>query len=342
MTQITTIGLDIAKASFTAHCADAAGRTVKTVVLKRSQVVRFFTALPPCTVGLEACGSSHYWSREIAKLGHHVKLIPTERVKRLVVRQKNDAEDARAASKALRDPEMRFVPVKTVESQAHLMLFKTRDLLVMQRTQLINALRGHFGEIGIVVPKGPREVHGLIELVRRDEGQLPPAMKEAMKALISALANVTAEIGQLERQIIAAHKSDERAKRLAQVPGIGTLTALVLSATIPAFKDGREFAAYLGLVPKQYTTGGKPKLGPITKMGNRDLRRLLVVGAVAILARFKRNTKGGRLGEWARKLLEAKPFRLVAVALANKLARIAWALMRKNASYDAYHGLKMA
>jgi transposase len=345
MTNVSIIGLDIAKMSFALHGYDSAGRTVVKKALKRAQVVGFFAQLPPARVALEACASAHYWAREITKLGHEARLIPAARVKRFAGRQKNDAADAKAIALALRDPETRFVSVKTVEQQSHLMLFKARDLLVMQRTQLINALRGHFGEIGIVVPQGPRQVYQLVDLAMQDEGELPAAMKEAMKALISALSNVSEEITNLERRIAQAGKSDARAKRLAEVPGIGNLTAMVLSAAIPdfhAFKDGREFAAYLGLVPKQHTTGGRPRLGSITRMGNRDIRRLLVVGSIAILARFKHNAKGGGLGEWARKLLEAKPFRLVAVALANKLARIAWAIMTKDAAYNPDHRLKTA
>jgi transposase len=345
MTNVTIIGLDIAKSSFTLHGCDARGAAVLKKTLKRAQVLKFFAELPPCRVGLEACGSAHYWARELAKLGHDVKLIPPSRVKRFARRQKNDAADAEAIALALMHPETRFVAVKTVEQQSHLMLFKARDLLVAQRTQLMNALRGHFGETGIVVPQGPREVHGLIELVIKDEGQLAPAMKNAMQALISALSNVTEEIAELERSILQTRKSCEKAKRLAEVPGIGTLTAMVIPAAIPdfrAFRNGREFAAYLGLVPRQSSTGGKPKLGPITKMGNRDIRRLLVVGSIAILARFKHNAKGGALGDWARKLLQTKPFRLAAVALANKLARIVWAIMTKGESYDANHRLKAA
>jgi transposase len=345
MTNVTTIGLDIAKSSFTLCGIDCNGATVLKKTLKRAQVLKFFAELPPCRAGLEACGSAHHWAREIATFGHEVRLIPPSRVKRFVERQKNDAADARAIADAMTHPETRFVAVKTVEQQSHLMLFKARDLLVMQRTQLMNALRGHFGETGIVAPKGAREVHGLIDLVMKDEGLLPPAMRQAMQALISALTNVSEEIAELERSILRTRKSDERAKRLAEVPGIGTLTAMVLPAAIPdfhAFRNGREFAAYLGLVPRQSSTGGKPKLGPITKMGNRDIRRLLVVGSIAILARFKHNAKGGALGDWARKLLETKPFRLAAVALANKLARIAWAIMAKGESYDSNHALKGA
>jgi transposase len=345
MTHVTTFGLDIAKSSFALHGTDAAGRTVVKKALKRAQVPGFFAQLPPCRVALEACASAHHWAREIGKLGRDVKLIPAAKVKRFVERQKNDAADAKAIAAALMHPETRCVAVKTVEQQANLMLFKARDLLVMQRTQLMNALRGHFGEIGLVVPRGPREVRELVGLVVTDDGRLAPAMKDAMKALVSALMNVSEEIASLERRIVATRKGDERAKRLAEVPGIGTLTAMVLATAIPdfhGFKDGREFAAYLGLVPRQYTAGGKPRPGAIAKMGNRDIRRLLVVGAIAILARFKHSAKGGALGDWARKLLRTKPFRLVAVALANKLARIAWAIMTKNAAYDANHGLKAA
>jgi transposase len=345
MTTITTIGLDIAKTSFAIHCADARGGTVKKAQVKRGQVLAFFKDVPACSVGLEACGSAHYWAREIAKLGHSVRLVPPGRVKKFRERQKNDAADARAIVAAMAHPETRDVPVKTEVQQANLMLFKARDLLVQQRTQLMNALRGHFGEMGVAVPKGPREVHGLVGLVMAEASGLLAAMREAMKGLVSALVTVSEEIRVLEKHIAQAFKGDERAKRLAAMPGIGTLTALTLSASIPdfqAFRDGREFASYLGLVPGQHTTGGKPRLGRITKMGNRDLRRLLVVGAIAILARFKHNAKGGPLGDWARKLLAAKPFRLAAVALANKLARIAWAVMTSGGAYDPAHGLKAA
>jgi transposase len=341
MTTISTIGLDIAKSSFAVHCTDRSGKTVKKAALKRAQVLPFFESVEKCKVGFEACGSAHHWARALSRLGHEVKLIPAARVKRFVERQKNDAADAKAIASAMAHPETRYVAAKTVEQQANLMLFKARDLLVMQRTQLINALRGHFSEIGIVAPAGPRGVHELIDRVIKDAGDLMATMKEAMKSLVSALLNVGEEIANLERRIVKARREDERAKRLAEVPGIGTLTALVLSAQVPdvhVFRDGREFAAYLGLVPRQYTTGGKPRLGPITKMGNRDLRRLLVTGAIAILARWKHNAKGGALGDWARKLLASKPFRLVAVALANKLARLAWVLMTRGVNFDANHG----
>ena len=218
---------------------------------------------------------------------------------------------------------------------------KARDLLIGQRTQLINALRGHFGEIGIVVPLGAKEAHGLVDLLMKDEAgeqRLPASMRTALKALVSALSNVSAEITGLDRAILMAHRGDETAKRLAEIPGIGTLTSMVLSASITSpqdFRNGREFAAYLGLVPMQFTTGGKPRLGHISKMGNRDLRRLLVVGAIAVLARMKSGKTQSALADWARKLLERRPFRLVAVALANKMARMAWVIMAKGAAYDA-------
>jgi transposase len=345
MNSITTIGLDIAKSSFSAHCADASGKTVKTVRLKRSQVLAFFAALPACTVGIEACGSAHYWAREISKLGHEAKLIPAGRVKSFVLRQKNDAADARAVNEAMAHPETRYVAVKSVEQQANLMLFKVRDMLVAQRTRLINALRGHFSEFGIVAPAGPKQAYELIGRLMKDDAALPKAMKAALRPLVSVLSNVSEEIAALERAIARAHKADATAKRLAEVPGIGTLTSMVLSASITApqhFRNGREFAAYLGLVPMQYTTGGKPRLGRITKMGNRDIRRLLVVGAIAALARMKSGKTQGALAEWARKLLAAKPFRLVAVALANKMARIAWVIMARGGVYQPGHRIAAA
>jgi transposase len=345
MNSITTIGLDIAKTSFSAHCTDASGKAVKKAQLKRSQVLPFFSEKAACAVGIEACGSAHHWAREISKLGHEVRLIPAGRVKGFVLRQKNDAADARAITEAMAHPETRYVPVKSVEQQANLMLFKVRDMLVAQRTRLINALRGHFSEFGIVAPVGPKQAYGLIDRLMKDDAALPQAMKAALRPLVSVLCNVTQEIAALERAIAQAHKADATAKRLAEVPGIGTLTSMVLSASVTApqaFRNGREFAAYLGLVPMQHTTGGKPRLGRITKMGNRDIRRLLVVGAIAALARMKSGKTQGALAEWARKLLAAKPFRLVAVALANKMARMAWVIMAKGGRYEPGHRIAAA
>jgi transposase len=338
MMKISTIGLDIAKSSFSAHGFDEHGHTVLKKDLKRHQVLAFFAKTGPCRVGLEACASAHHWARELAKLGHEVKLIAPQRVKAFVPRMKNDAADAMAIARALREPEMRFVPVKTIEKQSVLMLFKSRDLLVAQRTRVINALRGHFAEIGIVVAKGPRQVKPLVAMVIEEETALPPAMRLALRPLVVMLMTVEEEIAVLDRNIAAVYKTDERARRLGEVPGIGVLIATVLSATVSdarSFKSGREFAAWIGLVPRQHSTGGKARLGHISKMGNRDLRRLLVVGAIAALARMKNGNSNSATAAWARRLLARKPFRLVAVALANKMARTAWAIMAKGGVYKA-------
>ncbi len=343
-TPIHTIGLDIAKLSFSVHGFDVAGHTVLAKDLKRAMVLTFFAQVPACNVGIEACASAHYWAREIGALGHKVRLIPAQRVKAFLPRMKNDAADAKAIARAMRDPEMRFVPVKTKVQQAGLMLFKARDLLMGQRTQLINALRGHFSELGIVVPKGAHEAKVLVEQIRRndDDQHLPQAVVAALMPLVSSLHALEAQIRGLDKAILARHRSSETSQRLATVPGIGTLTASVLSATVDdakAFAGGREFAAWIGLVPRQHSTGGKARLGKISKMGNRDLRRLLVVGAHAALYRMKSGKTKSPLADWARTLLAKKPFKLVAVALANKMARIAWALMAGDDCYNPKHGV---
>jgi transposase len=347
MSKITTIGLDIAKNSFASHGFDECGRTVLKKELKRGQVLTFFAKHEGCLVGLEACASAHHWAREITRLGHDVRLIPAARIKAFLPRQKNDAADAHAIARAVRDPEMRFVAVKSVDQQAALMLFKTRELLICQRTQLLNALRGHFGEIGIVVPRGPHEVQALIERVMNEEKaqELPCAMRAALRPVVSMLFALNDEILALDKAIRQVHRADETSLKLAEVPGIGCLIAMVLSASITQphyFASGREFAAYLGLVPKQHSTGGKARLGAISKMGNRDLRRLLVVGARAALARMKSGKIKSALADWARRLLEKKSFALVSVALANKMARIAWAIMAKRQSYDPAYVSKAA
>jgi len=339
---IHTIGLDIAKNSFSLHGFDEVGNTVLAKDLRRGQVLSFFERLKPCRVGLEACASAHHWARELIKFGHEVKLIPAQRVKAFLPRMKNDAQDAKAIARALRDPEMRFVGVKSVDQQASLMLFKARDLLIGQRTGLINALRGHFGEIGIVAPQGAHEVKVLINMVLHDDEtqKLPPVMRHALKALVATLANVEDEIKVLNVAIAQQHKASEPSQRLATVPGIGILTASLLVATVSdpqSFSGGREFAAWIGLVPRQHSTGGKASLGKISKMGNRDLRRLLVVGAHAALYRIKSGKTQSPLADWARRLLAKKPFKLVAVALANKMARIAWAIMAKEDCYNPSH-----
>ena len=336
---IHTIGLDIAKSSFSLHCFDADGHTVLSKDLKRGQVLAFFAKLPPSRVGLEACASAHHWARELSKLGHDVKLIPAQRVKAFLPRMKNDAADAKAIARAVNDPEMRCVGVKTVEQQSLLMLFKARDLLTTHRTALINALRGHFGEIGIVVPQGAHEVKPLVARVINDD-QLPSLMQAALRPLVDSLLALEDQIKTLNVTILKQHRASETSMRLATVPGIGTLTATVLTATVSdpkLFAGGREFAAWIGLVPRQHSTGGKARLGKISKMGNRDLRRLLVVGAHAALYRIKSGKTQSPLADWARNLLAKKPFKLVAVALANKMARTAWAIMAGDDCYNPKH-----
>jgi transposase len=342
MMKISTIGLDTAKTSFAVHGFDAEGKTVLKKELKRSQLLPFFAGLETCRVGLEACASAHHWGREIGKLGHDVKLVPAQRVKAFLPRQKNDAADAQAIARAVREPEMRFVAVKTVEQQSVLMLFKSRDLLIGQRTQLLNALRGHFGEVGIVAPKGPHEVRSLVDHVMHEEKArvLPDAMRAALRPLVAALFALNDEIATLDKAILKVHRADPLGQRLATVPGIGVLIATVLTATVSdaaSFGGGREFASWIGLVPRQHSTGGKARLGKISKMGNRDLRRLLVVGAHAALYRIKSGKTKSPLANWARALLARKPFKLVAVALANKMARIAWAIMARGESYNPAH-----
>ena len=338
-TAIHTIGLDIAKNSFSVHGFDAEGRTVLTRDLKRGQMLVWFAGLPACLVGIEACASAHYWARELCKLGHDVKLIPAQRIKAFLPRMKNDAADAKAIARAVREPEMRFAGVKTVEQQSLLMLFKARDLLMGQRTALINALRGHFSEIGIVVAKGAHEVKPLAARVLNDE-QLPLLMRTALRPLAASLLALEDEIKSLNMAILKHHRASELSQRLATVPGIGTLTATVLAATVSdpkMFAGGREFAAWIGLVPRQHSTGGKARLGKISKMGNRDLRRLLVAGAHAALYRIKSGKTRSPLADWARNLLTRKPFKLVAVALANKMARTAWAIMAGDDCYNPKH-----
>jgi transposase len=345
-----SIGIDIAKNSFSVHGLDGEGRTVFTKELKRSQVLTFFAKLPPTRIGLEACGSSNHWGRELVKLGHDVKLIPAQRVKAFLPRMKNDAQDAKAIARAVNDPEMRFVGVRSVAQQTILMLFKVRDLLMRQHTQTLNALRGHFAEIGIVVPQGAHEVKLLMARVMAGETQagaepLPGVMRQAMTPLVHVIIGLEDEIKVLNVAISKQHKASETSMRLATVPGIGTLIASLLTATFATpkqFASGREFAASLGLVPRQHSTGGKPKLGRISKMGNRDLRSLLVVGAHAALFRIKTGKTKSHLADWARALLVKKSFRLVAVALANKMARIAWTIMTGDDCYNPQHSRSTA
>lgn len=330
---ISTIGFDLAKNVFQVHGVDEAGEAVIRRKLRRGQVVAFFAGLDPCLVGMEACGSAHYWARELAALGHEVRLIPPSYVKPYVRRQKNDAADAAAICEAVTRPSMRFVPVKGVEAQAVLVLHRTRSLLVKSRIMLVNALRAHLAEFGHVAPQGHAGLSRLVELVAQGAG-LPAAALPALTGLADQIDALGERIGEVERAIRAEHAASQASQRLASVPGIGPIIASALAATVPdpaAFRSGREFAAWLGLTPRQNSSGGKERLGAISKKGDRYLRTLLVLGATALLRRRNGLSPGHRA--WLERLLASKPARLVTVALANKLARIAWAVLAHRQPY---------
>ena len=332
--QITTIGLDIAKNMFQVHGIDAAEKVVVRKQLRRGQVTKFFEAVPPCLVGMEACATAHYWARELTKLGHQVRLMPAKDVKAYVKRNKNDAADAEAICEAVRRPTMRFVEVKSAEQQGRLMQHRARDLLMRQRTQAINALRAHMAELGIVAAQGREGLRTLLAIIMDEKDErLPIDARAGLIVLAGQLQALQTMIGSIERRIIAQHRASEESKRVATIPGIGTLGASAITATITdpsAFRSGRDFAAWIGLVPRQDSTGGKQKLGPISKQGDRYLRRLLVVGAHAVLRRAKQSPQ---TYPWLTQLLARRPFKVVAIALANKMARVAWALLAKGGTY---------
>jgi len=332
---VTIVGLDLAKHVFQVHGIDAAGQVVVARAIRRKDLLSFFASLPCCLVGMEACSSAHHWAREIGDLGHDTRLMPPAYVKAYVRRQKNDAADAAAICEAVTRPTMRFVPVRSIENQSVLMHHKVRELLVAQRTQVINALRGHLAEIGMIAPQGPKYARELAASIMTGDDGLPPVVREALRPLVRQLDCLDKEIALADKQIRAMAKADEVARRLMSVPGIGPVIASAIAASVQdpsAFASGRAFAASLGLTPKQNSSGGKERLGRISKMGNRYLRKLLVVGAHAVL--FNRKRHSDALRTWACKLMETKPFKLVAVALANKLARIAFAVIRDKKDYS--------
>jgi transposase len=334
--QITTIGLDIAKNVFQVHGIDSSEQVVVRKQLRRSQVLAFFKALPPCLVGMEACATAHYWARELTKLGHRVRLMPAKDVKAYVKRNKNDAADAEAICEAVRRPTMRFVQVKSAEQQGQLMPHRTRDLLMRQRTQVINALRAHMAELGIVAAQGRDGIKELLKIIASEQdARLPVDAHTSLVVLATQLQALQTMIGSIEKRIMAQHRSNEASKRLATIPGIGVIGATAIAATVPdpkVFRSGRDLAAWIGLVPREDSTGGKQKLGPISKQGNQYLRRILVVGAHAVLKRARQQPERYL---WLTRLLARKPFRVVAVALANKMARISWALLAKGGTYRA-------
>jgi len=304
--------------------------------LRRSQVLAFFAKVPPCLVGLEACATAHHWARELIALGHEARLMPPNYVKAYVKRNKHDVADAEAICEAVRRPTMRFVTVKTVEQQGRLMQHRVRDQLVRQRTQLINALRAHMGELGIVAAQGRDGLKEVLAIVAdANDSRLPMDARASLMVLAAQLQACQTLIGTLEKRIIVQHKSNDRSRRLETIPGIGVIGATAIDATVAdpkAFRSGRDFAAWIGLVPRQDSTGGKQKLGHISKQGDQYLRRILVVGAHAVLRRARQHPEKY---PWLTALLARRPFKVVAVALANKMARTAWALLAKGGTYRA-------
>ncbi len=335
--KITTIGLDIAKRVFQVHGADASGKGQLRRKLQRTDVLTFFASLPPCLVGIEACSTAHHWAREIRALGHEVRLMPASYVKPYVKRGKTDAADAEAICEAVTRPTMRFVPIKSAEQQAVLMLHRTRDLLVRQRTMLVNALRGHMAELGIIAPQGISRVADLLAVLMGEDGaKLPRLGRQALQGLAAELEAVGDRVKQIDAAIMAWHKENEASRRLATIPGIGPITASAIVATVtdPAqFQSARQFAAWIGLVPKQNSSGGKERQGGISKQGDRYLRRLLVLGATAVIRHAR--TKATAETAWLRGVLDRRPVRLASVAQANKTARIVWALLARGEIYRA-------
>jgi error-prone DNA polymerase len=341
---ISMIGIDTAKSIFQVHAIDATGEVQFRRKLRRDELLPFLEQQARCTVVMEACGSAHHWGRVLSGLGFEVKLIASEAVKPFVKRgKKNDAADAAAICTAASRPEVKFVAVKSLEQQGVLALHSARSLLVKQQTMLANAMRGLATEFGLVVPKGMDKLKELVVLVEQD-GSLPELTREVFAGLREHCCATADRIENLERQIVAHARHDDAARRLATVPGIGPITASLLAATvggtIGSFPSARHFAAWLGLVPRQHSTGGKPRLGRITKAGNRQIRTLLVLGATSMVHRAEGWNSAA--GAWVRGLLERRPVRHVTVALANKMARIAWALMTRNEVYHAKGGVAPA
>jgi transposase len=335
MQAITTIGLDIAKSVFQVHCIDAGGQVVIRRQLKRRYVLTFFQKLPPCLVGIEACASSHHWSRELQALGHTVRLMPPAYVKPYVKRQKNDATDAEAICEAVSRPNMRFVATKTPEQQSCLMLHRTRHLFIRQQTAVINSIRAHLAEFGIVAPVGRQGVEQLLGVVAdAHDKRLPEIARACVAALGAQLRMLKAQILQFDRMISTWHRSNETSRRLDKAPGIGPVLATALVATVAdpkVFRSGRNFSAWIGLVPKQHSSGGKDRLGSISKQGDRYLRGLFVAGALAVIRYAK--IHGTRHRPWLTALLARRPTKVAAIALANKLARMAWAMMARGERY---------
>jgi transposase len=335
MSEISIIGLDLAKEVFQVHAADKDGRCVLRKRLKRREVLRFFAQLSPCIVAMEACGSAHFWAREIAKLGHEVRLVPPAYAKAYVKRGKSDSIDAEAICEAASRPTMRFVPVKSIEQQSLATLHRCRDLLVKNRTMLINALRGHLAEFGFVAAKGIGNLPDLITIVSEAPAEaLPELARAPLLGFIDGVAQINRLLDDIEKRLRAWHKANKQSQRLETIPGVGLIGATALCALVPdpkLFRNGRHFAAWIGITPRLDGTGGKTRLGRISKAGDGALRRLFVLGATALLRSLANKTSP--LALWVQGLLSRRSKRAVTVALANKLARIAWAVMASGEAF---------
>jgi transposase len=328
MGEVSTIGLDIAKSVFQIHGVSSDGEVVIRKRVGRAKVLEFFASLRSCLIGIEACPTAHHWSRQLHALGHTVRLMPPSYVKAYLKRSKNDANDAAAICETVTRPSMRFVPTKSEQQQSGLMLHRSRQLLVRQRTMLSNAIRGHMAELGVISAKGRKGTAELLKIIANEDNDcIPATARFSLDVLARQYAATTAEIGTIEKRIHAWHRSCEESRRLEEIPGVGPIVATALVAEVGdwhAFSSGRNLAAWIGLVPKQHSTGGKDRLGGISKQGNRYLRWLLVAGAMAVI-RYARQHGTQRL--WLVRIMERRPIKVAAVALANKIARMAWAMM---------------
>jgi transposase len=334
METAVTIGLDLGKSVFQVHGVDAGGAAVVQRRLTRSRLLQFFARQPACLVGMEACAAAHHWGRELRKLGHSVRLMPPSYVKPYVKRQKNDAADAAAICEAVTRPTMRFVEIKTCEQQGTLVLHRVRLMLTRQRTQLSNAIRGHMAEYGLVAPVGRNGLQRLITILDNlDDDRVPEVTRTSLRLLVTQLGLLNDQILENDRSVRASARSTDIGCRLMEVPGIGPVLASAIVATVPnpaAFKTGRDLAAWIGLVPRQNSSGGKEKLAGITKQGDRYLRQLLVAGALAVIRYAQRH---GTKRPWLVHLLTRRSPKIAAVALANKMARMIWAMMMTGEHY---------
>lgn len=334
---ITRVGLDTSKHVFQIHAVDESEQAVLRRQLRRGEVAKFFAKLAPTRIGLEACGAAHYWARVLRGLRHEVMLMPPQYIKPYVKRGKNDAIDAEAICEAMSRPTMRFVAIKSADSQAALMMLKVRDLLVKQRTMLINAMRGHAAEFGVTAAKGPKQI---VELRRRlaDNAEVPALAREMISVLAAQLDAVEAKLTAIEARLMAWHRQNQTSQCLATIPGIGPIGGVSFALRVPdpkAFRSARHFAAWVGITPRENSTGGKQRLGQISRQGDEGLRRLLVLGATAVIQQADKGRQGNKGGAapWLSKLLARKPKKVAAVALANKMARIIWAMMVSGETY---------